>query len=46
MDLMVLPAKTAVLEGSKSVQRFNVAMHRWMITDERVLEGVIGVLNG
>jgi len=45
-DLMVVPARTAVLPGARSVRRFAVAMHRFMIRDEQVLDYVAGVLAG
>lgn len=43
-DLMVVPARTAILPGARTVQRFPVAMHRWMITDGRVISAVCHVL--
>ena len=43
-DLMILPAKSAVLPGARSVRGFRVAMHRFMITDARVLDHVAALL--
>ncbi len=43
-DLMILPAKSAVLAGARSVRGFRVAMHRFMITDARVLDHVAALL--
>jgi triacylglycerol esterase/lipase EstA (alpha/beta hydrolase family) len=43
-DLMILPATSSILSGARSVRRFGVPMHRFMITDEGVLDHVAGVL--
>lgn len=43
-DAMVLPARTAVLPGARSVTAVPVAMHRFMITDPRVLDLVAAIL--
>jgi triacylglycerol lipase len=43
-DLMVVPARSAILPGARAVQRFAVAMHRWMVTDARVIAAVREVL--
>lgn len=43
-DVMVLPARTAVLPGARSVTAVPVAMHRFMITDPRVLDLVAAIL--
>lgn len=43
-DLMIVPARSGVLAGAHSVQQFPVAMHRWMITDPRVLTAVADTL--
>jgi triacylglycerol lipase len=45
-DLMVVPARSAILPGARTVQRFPVAMHRWMLTDARVISAVRDVLRG
>src|SRR5262249_55564190 len=45
-DLMVVPAQSAILPGARSVQRFPVAIHRWMLTDARVISAVRDVLRG
>jgi triacylglycerol lipase len=43
-DLMVVPARSAILPGARTVQKFAVAMHRWMVTDARVTAAVREVL--
>jgi triacylglycerol lipase len=43
-DLMVVPARSAILPGARTVQRFAVALHRWMVTDARVISAVRNVL--
>jgi triacylglycerol lipase len=43
-DLMVFPADTARLAGARSTRTFPVLLHRWMVTDERVLAAVVEVL--
>jgi triacylglycerol lipase len=43
-DLMILPARSSVLPGARTVQKFRVPMHRWMITDARVIRAVCDVL--
>ena len=43
-DLMVTPAKSAVLAGARSVTSFPVAMHRLMVSDRRVLDHVAAIL--
>jgi triacylglycerol lipase len=45
-DLMVVPARSAVLPGARTVQRFPVAMHRWMLSDARVISAVRDLLGG
>jgi len=45
-DLMVVPARSAILPGARTVQSFTVAMHRWMVTDARVITAVCDVLRG
>jgi triacylglycerol lipase len=44
-DLMVTPAKSAVLAGARSVTSFPVAMHRFMVSDRRVLDHVAALLH-
>lgn len=44
MDLMILPPKSSVLPGARSVQAIPVPLHRWMITDGRVLDEVARLL--
>jgi triacylglycerol lipase len=43
-DLMIVPSTSAELRGSKSHKSFPVKMHRWMITDARVLDHVAQLL--
>jgi len=43
-DLMVFPAETARLPGARSTRTFPVLLHRWMVTDERVLAAVAEAL--
>ena len=43
-DLMILPARSGVLPGARSVLRFPVLLHRHMIRDRRVIEAVLGIL--
>lgn len=43
-DLMVTPARTAVLPGARSVQELPVKMHRWMISDPRALDAIAAIL--
>jgi triacylglycerol lipase len=45
-DLMIVPARSAVLPGARGVQSFPVALHRWMLTDARVISAVREVLRG
>lgn len=45
-DVMVTPARTAVLPGARSVTAVPVALHRFMITDPRVLDRVAAILRG
>ena len=44
-DLMIMPGKSGVLAGARSVQRIPVLLHRQMIQDRRVIEAVVGILN-
>lgn len=43
-DLMILPAKSSQLPGARSDQRLPVAMHRFMLSDARVLDHVAKLL--
>jgi triacylglycerol lipase len=43
-DLMILPSRSGELRGSTSHTSFPVKMHRWMITDNRVLDHVAQLL--
>lgn len=38
LDLMIVPATSSVMPGVKSVHSVPVALHRWMISDPRVLD--------
>jgi triacylglycerol lipase len=39
-DLMILPPRSSILPGARSVERVPVRLHRWMLTDPRVVERV------
>jgi len=43
-DLMILPAKSSQLPGARSDLRVPVAMHRFMLSDPRVLDHVANLL--
>lgn len=43
-DLMILPPRSGRLRGVKSEREFSVPMHRFMMSDARVLDWVAGVL--
>lgn len=43
-DLMILPAKSSQLRGARSERIIPVKLHRWMITDPRVLDHVASLL--
>lgn len=43
-DLMVMPGRSGVLEGARTVRALPVALHRWMITDARSLDAVAAIL--
>jgi triacylglycerol lipase len=43
-DLMIVPAKSSVLSGAQSTRTFSVPMHRFMISDARVLDHVARTL--
>jgi triacylglycerol esterase/lipase EstA (alpha/beta hydrolase family) len=45
-DLMIVPARSGILRGARSVREFRVGMHRWMITDQRVLTALVETLAG
>jgi triacylglycerol esterase/lipase EstA (alpha/beta hydrolase family) len=46
LDLMIVPATSSILAGARTVRRFGVAIHRWMITDARVVAAVVATLRG
>lgn len=43
-DLMILPATSSVLPSARTVRSFPVPMHRFMISDARVLDHVAATL--
>lgn len=43
-DLMILPARSSVLDGARTTRAFPVKLHRWMVSDHAVLDAVAGVL--
>jgi len=43
-DLMIVPAHSSVLPRAHSVHRLPVRLHRWMLTDARVVERVAELL--
>jgi triacylglycerol lipase len=43
-DLMILPPKSSILGGARSVRRLPIAMHRFMVRDARVLDHIAGIL--
>jgi len=45
-DLMIVPARSAVLAEARSVRAFPVAMHRLMIRDARVMDHIAALLLG
>jgi triacylglycerol lipase len=44
-DAMIVPADSSVLPGARSVDRVPVLVHRWMLSDPRVLKIVLGLLS-
>ena len=45
-DVMIVPAKSSILARATSHRAIPVPLHRWMITDRRVLDHVAGLLLG
>ena len=43
-DASIVPAKSSILPGATSVTKFNVPLHRFMITDGRVLDHIAQLL--
>jgi triacylglycerol lipase len=43
---MIVPATSSVLRDARSNQAFPVALHRYMLTDERVVSRVVELLTG
>jgi triacylglycerol lipase len=44
-DLMILPSRSGILPGAHSVHSLPVRLHRWMLTDPRVVERVAALLS-
>ena len=42
-DLVVIPATSSVLDGAHN-RAFGVALHHWMLTDDRVIDAVVRAL--
>ena len=45
-DLMIVPSSSSVLSSARTSQRFQVGLHRWMVSDRRVLDAVTAILTG
>lgn len=45
-DLMILPPTSSILPGVRSVEAIPVPLHRWMLSDRRVLDAVAARLDG
>ncbi|AKF04845.1 lipase family alpha/beta hydrolase [Sandaracinus amylolyticus] len=43
-DLMIVPATSSRLRGARSETAMNVALHRWMIEDERAIAKIASIL--
>jgi triacylglycerol esterase/lipase EstA (alpha/beta hydrolase family) len=43
-DATIIPPRSGVIEGARSVHRVPVAIHRWMLSDPRVLALVVAIL--
>ena len=43
-DLMILPPSSGILPGARTIRAFRVPLHRFMITDARVLDHVAETL--
>jgi triacylglycerol lipase len=44
-DVMVMPGTSGILRGAHSVHRVPVSLHRWMLSDRRVLDLVAKLLH-
>ncbi len=44
-DLTIIPGRSGVLPGARSVRRFPVLLHRQMVRDRRVIDAVVGILS-
>ena len=44
-DLMIMPATSSILPRARSVQAVRVALHRLMLSDDRVLDAVVARLH-
>ncbi|WP_438005006.1 alpha/beta fold hydrolase [Sorangium sp. So ce321] len=43
-DVMILPARSSELPGARTTRAVPVALHRWMLSDRRVLDSVAELL--
>jgi triacylglycerol lipase len=43
-DVMIVPARSSVLPGARTTRAVPVALHRWMLSDRRVLDAVAEIL--
>jgi triacylglycerol lipase len=41
---MIVPARSSELPGARTTRKVPVALHRWMVTDPRVLDAVAEIL--
>jgi triacylglycerol lipase len=46
LDTMIVPAKSSIVPGARSVTSVPVLLHRWMMRDRRVLDVVARILLG
>lgn len=44
-DLMIVPPRSSVLAAVESDTRLPIAMHRWLVSDPRAIDHVVGVLS-
>lgn len=44
LDVMIVPARSSELPGARTTRKVPVALHRWMVTDPRVLDAVAEIL--
>ncbi|MGK4005281.1 alpha/beta fold hydrolase [Sorangium sp. So ce1036] len=43
-DVMIVPARSSILPGARTTRAVPVALHRWMLSDRRVLDAVAEIL--